>query len=145
MDAAYGQFHTRYLWENIKHIFFAPVKLLPTGELDFPMFSGFMFYVANPIFIVWFVRLIKDIRRKRVTRPMAAACLGLAVNLFLLCLHKSFGGYQFGARYTLDLIPHVLFYLLLSGRYKPMPWERFLCGFGLLFNAYGTITMHLIQ
>lgn len=143
LNAEYGQFHIRYLWPNLRNILIRPVTLLPTGELNFPMFDGFMFYLANPLFIVWLVRLVEDIRFRRITGPMVALCAGLLVNLLLLCLHKTFAGWQFGARYTIDLIPYAFFCLLLSGKGKPRLWELFLCAFGLLFNAYGTLTMRL--
>jgi len=143
VNAEYGQFHIRYLPDNLRNIFLRPVTLLPTGELDFPMFGGFMFFIVSPIFIVWFAQLVKDIWAKRITGSMVALCLAFAVNLFLLCLHKSFGGWQFGARYTIDLIPYVFFYLILSGKQKPLLWEKCLFVFGFLFNAYGTVTMRL--
>jgi hypothetical protein len=138
-----GQFHISYLWNNLRNIFMRPVKILPSGELDFPMFDGFMFYVANPIFIVWLVRFIKDIIKKNITLPMVTICVGLVINLICLCLHKTFGGWGFGARYTLDLVPYVLFYLLLSGNNRPNILTKALCGFGLLFNTYGMLFMRL--
>jgi hypothetical protein len=143
LNSEYGQFHIRYLWPNLRNILFRPVTLLPTGELNFPMFDGFMFYIANPFFIVWFVRLIQDIRYKRITGTLIALCIGFVVNLLFLCLHKTFAGWQFGARYTIDLIPYAFLFLLLSGKDRPRLWEQFLCAFGLLFNAYGMLIMRL--
>lgn len=143
LNAEHGQLHIRYLLDNFRNIFLRPVTLLSTGQVSLPMFGGFMFYLVSPIFIVWLVRLIRDIRFRNITGPMIAVCLGLLINLFLLCLHKSFGGWQFGARYTIDLIPYALFYLLLSGKNKSLLWEQFLFVFGLLFNAYGTLIMRL--
>lgn len=143
LNAEYGQFNIRYLWPNLRNILLRPVTLLPTGELNFPMFDGFMFYVVNPFFIVWFVRLIRDIWFKRMTGPLVALCIGLLINLLCLCLHRTFAGWQFGARYTVDLIPYAFMYLLLSGKDRPRIWEQFLCGFGLLFNAYGALLMRL--
>ena len=35
---------------------------------------------------------------------------------FLLLLHRTFGGFQLGARYVVDLIPYSFFYLLLCRR-----------------------------
>lgn len=138
-----GQFSIQYIWSNLRSVLFRPVTLLPTGALHYSMYDGFMFYVANPIFIVWGIRIVRDIRLKRMTGPMIALCAGLIVNLLCLCLHKTFGGWQFGARYTIDLIPYAFFYLLLSGKKKPYIIDQFLCGFGLLFNAYGAVTMRL--
>lgn len=143
-SAEYGQFSLRYLKNNLYNIFLRPIKPLPNGGLDFPLFDGFMFYVVNPFFIAWVVRVVKDIRSRSVSLPMVALCAGLIVNLLLLCMHKTFGGWQWGARYTIDLIPYAFMYLLLSGKNEPSPLDRFLCGFGLLFNSYGAIKMNLL-
>lgn len=143
--AAYGQFSLRYMPANLHNIFLRwPFKLLPSGGLDMPIFDGFMFYVANPLFIAWGIQVMKDMRHRAVSLPMAALCAGLIINLLLLCAHKTFGGWQFGARYTLDLIPYAFMYLLLSGKNIPSALDKFLCGFGLLFNGYGTIKMRLL-
>jgi hypothetical protein len=142
--AEYGQFNLRYLSANLRNIFLRPIKLLPSGGLDLPMFDGFMFYVANPFFIALIVRIIKDIRSRVMPLPAAALCVGLIINLLLLCTHKTFGGWQFGARYTIDLIPYAFIYILISGRTKLSRLDEFLCGFGLLFNSYGAMKMFTI-
>jgi len=102
-----------------------------------------MFYLSNPIFIAFAVWTVSDLRKKRMAPPMAAAAVGLIVNLLCLCMHKTFGGYQFGARYVIDLVPFALFYLLLSHRRAPMRWELGLCAFGLMINAYGAMAVRL--
>ena len=128
---------------NLSNIFLRGITLAEDGSLVFPQFDGFLFYVVNPFFLIAAIQLAKDIWRRRVTPPMWAALACLAANLLCLCLHKTFGGYQFGARYTVDLLPYAFFGLLLSGRKRPHRWECFAAAFGLLFNAYGTLLMRL--
>ena len=142
-EAEHGQFHLSYLGTNLHNIFLRGVTLDENGALVFPMFDGFLFYLANPFFIILAVQFVKDLRHHRITGPMWAAVAGLAVNLICLCLHKTFGGYQFGARYTVDLLPFAFAYLLLSGRKHPHRWEVFAAAFGFLFNAYGAVLMRL--
>ena len=142
LEAENGQFHLSYLWPNLLNIL-RPVGLNADGSLSYPLFNGFLFFLVNPLFLVWFVQLVRDLRRRRMTLPMVACFAGFLLNLLCLCLHKTFGGYQFGARYTLDMLPYALFCLILAGRQAPARWEKFLCAFGLLFNAYGTVVMRL--
>ena len=66
----------------------------------------------------------------------------LVLHFFLLLLHRTFGGWQFGARYLIDLCP-VLFYLALRHPVR----SRLLIGtimiWGVFFNVYGGLLFHL--
>ena len=59
----------------------------------------------------------------------------------LLC-HKTFGGWQFGARYLCDLIPMLMLFQL-RGRAKRAHWETAVGLFAIAFNIYGAILFHL--
>ena len=109
--------------------------------MSFPLFDGFMFYIANPIFLVWFVYLAQDIAKKRMTGEKWLITAALGFNLVLLMVHKTFGGWQFGARYTVDLLPYVLWYFMRCGRKMPKRWELLLGAFAVLFNLYGALYM----
>jgi len=64
--------------------------------------------------------------------------------LFLLLLHRTFGGYQFGARYTCDLLPYAALYLALPGRKRSMALIEWLLLFSALgFAIYGAYTIRL--
>lgn len=138
-----AQFGLEYLPANAYNIFLRLPSFSENGAIVLPLFDGFMFYLANPIFIVWFVRLAADIIQKQMTPEKAILAVGLALNLFLLLIHKTFGGWQFGARYTVDLLPFVLSYLLFSPKQKPRKWEIITGAFAILFNLYGALLMHL--
>ena len=62
-------------------------------------------------------------------------------NLVLVLVHNTFGGWQFGARYTVDLLPYVLWYFMRCGRKMPKRWELLLGAFAVLFNLYGALYM----
>ena len=127
-----GQFGTVYLKENYKTAFltFPETK---DGALSFSHF-GFAFYVSNVIFMALAVLLIAKIiiaiyyyvaeNEKPVVSeivPIAILILLLAAHLFLLMLHKTWGGWQFGSRYVVDLIPAAIVLMGLlskSGDYK---------------------------
>lgn len=138
-----GQFHISYLLSNLRNIFLRQVKILPSGKLQYPEFNGFAFYIANPIYLAWFVQIAKDIKNRNMSVLKVGTCIAIFSNIIALCMHKTFGGWQFGARYTIDCIPFVLFYFIISNRKKATEFERLLCGFGILFNAYGAVHMGL--
>jgi hypothetical protein len=79
------------------------------------------------------------------------------LGLIFLALHRTLGGYQFGSRYTLDLLPLALLFLLdarqreLQGEKEGLaaepvpPLAVFLMGFGCLLNLYGALAMPLLH
>ena len=142
----HGQFSTVYLWSNLKNLFLRPVTF-QNGRLSFTFFDGFMFYIANPLFLILFIRLLRGAFQKsvcpewRLTR--AALLFAMAAELVLLCLHKTLGGWQFGARYTVDLLPMALGCLFTLGKWEIESYEYALMGFGIAFNFYGCIAINL--
>ena len=139
-----GQFHIRYLWPNLKRLLFEPIRF-QFGLLDIPRYNGFMFFLANPIFLIWFIRCVLNLWRDQWFSPMGIlVAVGLAVELLLTCMHRTLGGWQFGARYTCDMIPFAYMYLAHKGpRQRPSPWELTLGGIAVAFNAYGVMYMYL--
>lgn len=137
-----GQFALVYLWNNLKNIFFRPVKL-ENGMLSFDLFDGFMFYIANPMFLVLFFHQIKALVRKETSFEGIVLTAAMALELLCLCVHKTFGGWQFGARYTCDLLPFALLYIGWRGPKKPSPECMALGAAAVAFNLYGTMYMNL--
>lgn len=138
--AEHGQFHWAYLWNNLKNIFFRPVRLRG-GSLDFTLFDGFMFYVANPLFLMLFFCQIRALVRRKLSFEGIALTAAMALEILLLCVHKTFGGWQFGARYTCDLLPFALLYI---GRKSPRRLSAGTAALGaaaVAFNLYGTMYM----
>lgn len=99
---------------------------------------GFSFFIANPVLLLLCCWIIADSigRRMSLTKIVLAICLLL--HLFLLLLHRTFGGYQFGARYTCDLLPYAAMYLALPGHRRRMAAaELFILVFAAVFAVYG--------
>ena len=140
-QSEHGQFSLTYLLSNLLRLL-RPVVPTASGGLSYPVFDGFAFFIANPLFSVLGIRLLQDLRHRRAPRHTGLLLACMAANLLLLCLHKTLGGWQFGARYTVDLLPFALLYLARSGADRPIrAWETGLCGFAVLFNAYGALAM----
>ncbi|WP_102049311.1 hypothetical protein [Pygmaiobacter massiliensis] len=141
VQSTHGQFNLVYLWQNLCNIF-RPVTLNSGLALQFPRFDGFLFLLANPVFIIFFIHLARP-APKPLHLLRWAAVAGFTLNLLALCVHKTFGGWQFGARYTVDLLPYALLFLAREPQRPVRWWEKDLCTFGLLFNAFGSIYMML--
>jgi hypothetical protein len=139
-----GQFSLSYLLPNLYNLFLRPITFVSNGGLEYPIYDGFMFYIANPIFIVLFIYIIKDLLKKEMTMVKVSICIAVLANIVLLCIHKTLGGWQFGARYTIDMIPMVFLYLLLSKKARPSRYELAIGAFAVMFNIYGMLAMSFL-
>ncbi len=158
LESEKGQFDPSYIGENLLRIL-RPVTLGEGLALEYPVFDGFLFFVANPFFLWMFVRIYRNLRAKAFDPVRVGLLAAQALNLVLLCAHKTFGGWQFGARYTCDLLPMALCYVCLS---PPAPqraggeplmagaaplrwWEKAVAVFGVAFNVYGALAMTFLH
>ena len=140
-EAEHGQFALCYLWPNLRRILFEPVRIRD-GALSFPVFDGFMFYVANPLFLALFYEQIRALVTRRTDLAGTALTVGMTLELLLLCMHKTFGGWQFGCRYTCDLLPFALLYIARKGRPRTGPALWALAALAVAFNVYGVFFMY---
>lgn len=132
------QFSLEFIWRNLKNIL-RPVTLNEKLALEYSVYDGFLFFLANPFFLL----LIGRCRKLKPYQGTALICMG--ANLMLLLMHRTFGGWQFGARYTVDMLPFALLAILPSLKDRPKPWELWLGAFAILFNLYGVVAMHILH
>lgn len=141
-----GQFSLTYLPGNLLQLL-RPVTLDPQLQLQFPLFNGFCLFLANPLFLLAILRALAVVRHREPQQhlPLPArgwsvllACLAVTV---LLCLHRTLGGWQFGARYLVDLLPWVILWFCTRPGWHPRTGSWTLCGMAILFNLYGAIYM----
>lgn len=146
-ESEYGQFHWRYILPNLYQLFLRPITLSWSGQLQYPIFNGFMFYLANPFFLVFLARLFQDLFHRRMTWVKALTALAMLLNILCLAGHKTLGGWQFGARYMVDLLPFALFYLLADGQplARPHRWQAAVGVAAVMFNAYGALAMTFLH
>ena len=151
--AADGQFSLRYLVPNLLNLL-RPVTLDAAGRLQFEHFDGFCFFVADPLFLLWAICGLRAAAGRKAARgpaapsgfpfPARGAALAaaFAAALALTCMHKTLGGWQFGARYLVDLQIYPLLWFLARGRGRaPGAAAWGLCGAAVLFNLYGAVYM----
>ena len=105
-----GQFSLSYLLPNFIQSIKLPFQFTPEFKLNVNLFSANIFYIFNPVILVFFYYNIKNcIFRRRLTDYLYP----IAVILFIVatCMHKTLGGAQFGARYFVDMIPYLAMYI----------------------------------
>ena len=142
-NTQYGQFSLRYAVQNWKTLFFGSPFIIRDGKLATYEF-GFSMFLSCPILICNLVWLAQDILKRRLTATKAIILLAGIANVFLLLMHRTLGGHQFGMRYALELVPLCLCWYLLSPERKKLSlWEFALLMFGLVFNFFGGCMVHI--
>lgn len=105
-----GQFHTSYILPNLIQAIKLPLVFEPEIKLNLNQFSANIFYIFNPLIAVFFYYNLKALILKRNIYDFMWL-LACALFVVLTCMHKTLGGYQFGARYFIDMIPYLAFYI----------------------------------
>lgn len=144
-----GQFSLTYLVPNLLQLL-RPVTLDAQGQLHFEIYNGFLFFAANPLFLLAMVRglllrLPGHQAEVQVSVPLPSAGWFVAAMCLLMtcltCMHRTLGGWQFGARYMVDLFPWLFVWFLGCPKWRPDSSAWALCGAAMLFNLYGALYM----
>lgn len=128
------QFSLSYVPGNFLEIF-----KLPGGERFWPEFNGTLFFLVNPAFILLAVRLLQ----RRLSPMRAVYILSLIVHLVMVLSHKTMGGWQFGCRYLVDMLPFSL--LIIGERPRQAPARSqlilpaVLAVLGIAVNVWGAV------
>ena len=105
---------------------------------------GFSLFIANPALLLIMVLFCADVLKRRAGAYEALIIVLFALHLLLLLSHRTFGGFQFGARYAVDLIPYAFAYL--TGRELPWGFKKpclLMMMAGLAFSIYGSLMIRL--
>ncbi len=148
LASEHGQFNLGYIPQNLERTILSPIFINENLGLEYTAYNGFLMYIANPIFIVSTVYLTRDIIKKRMTPSKIAISVALLLNYLALCAHETFGGWQFGARYTVDMVAFVMMYIALThqkGNAKPKGWEILAGVFAVMLNVYGALAMNFVH
>ncbi len=139
VEAKNGQFSLSYLKNNIYSLIRLP-KIADNGALKMQQFDGMNMLFASPVFAAAGIMCFK---KNNGTLKWTAAVL-LAAELFLICCHKTMGGWQFGNRYTNDVLPFALFIIAVSDKKQSdsLPLAL-LTLYGIIFNVCGTVLCNL--
>lgn len=140
------QFSTRHIMGNIKGFVFSwPFERAGTS-FKLKAF-GFSLFLANPLLLWMLLWAASDGLKGRLSLAKWLTLLFFLAQLMLLLMHRTFGGYQFGARYAVDLIPYAAIYLTLDQQKGQRFRLTFVLSMGaaLLFCIYGSLMIMLPQ
>ncbi len=136
------QFSLEHFGKNVHAFFFAlPFEQTADG-LRMRRF-GFSLFIANPVLLILLVRGATDLVKRRLGKERGLILMTLIIHLFLLLLHRTFGGFQYGARYAVDLIPYSLFCLSRREGKKLNAAEAVVLVLGFLMAVLGSLFIRL--
>ena len=122
------QFSIEHVAKNVKN-FLWRLPFNSEGQLEK---FGFSMLIACPTLALMLCWFIIDLFRRGMRVEKAIVLFTCVVHAFLLLMHRTFGGFQLGARYAVDLIPYTFFYLLLTPEKKRIN----ILEFGILTAAF---------
>ncbi|MDD5017001.1 MAG: hypothetical protein PHO15_02735 [Eubacteriales bacterium] len=95
------QFSLAYIPQN-----FLEILKLPNLQDGYfwPRFNGTLFFLVNPVYVL----LAVSMARNRFGARQIIYTLCLAAHFVLMLSHRTMGGWQFGSRYLVDMIPFML-------------------------------------
>lgn len=106
------QFSLNHVANNAKTFLFGAPLSFDGAKYTFNGF-GYSLFIACPAVTLMLVQAIVDLFKKQFTWVKAVALGTLLLHIFLLLLHRTFGGYQLGARYVVDVLPCTVCYFAL--------------------------------
>ncbi len=113
------------------------------GAVKFRMF-GYSVFLACPMLLLMTVWFACDLIKKRMTRERVVVFACFVVHLLLLLTHRTFGGFQLGARYAVDVMPYAFLYLLLkTEKTRLSAWEGALLAAVLILTLFGSVAVHV--
>lgn len=113
------------------------------GGLQLKKF-GFSLFLANPILLFLMLWTLRDTVKRELSLIRLLIPVFFLLQLTLLLMHRTFGGFQFGARYAVDLIPYAALYLM--GMKKEQRLRLPLLAvmiLSLAFSIYGSLMIQL--
>lgn len=141
-----GQFSLNYATKNFKQLFRLPQTGGEHGMLIYDTYDCMAFWLIDPIIVSFMVTWLYALTRKRKACGLnliivpATTC----VHLMIVCCHKTMGGYQFGNRYIVDMLPYVFYGLITykQGVGKAEWLNNPLFALGFSINLIGTVSTY---
>lgn len=141
-----GQFSLNYATKNFKQLFRLPQTGGEHGMMIYDTYDCMAFWLIDPIIVSFMVTWLYALTRKRKACGLnliivpATTC----VHLMIVCCHKTMGGYQFGNRYIVDMLPYVFYGLITykQGVGKAEWLNNPLFALGFSINLIGTVSTY---
>ena len=154
LNSKHGQFNIEYLLKNLKTLILIP-DVGVKGIVNYPKFNGFSIFIINPIIIVMLIGLITYLSslilnfKQKYQENYNLLVITIFTSIFLqvifICMHITMGGWHFGNRYLIDILPAVFLLLILFDKYLKNYRIIYIPFFfyGLVFNTVGTAIFYL--
>lgn len=137
------QFSVNHIAKNVSTFVLGMPVDNENGTLHLKRF-GFSMFIANPAFLCLLGWTLRDMWHRTLTWRQGAIVFTWALHLLLLLSHRTFGGYQYGARYAVDCIPYVVLFMVERKHQKALKAvPQALLMAGLLLAICGSITITL--
>ena len=137
------QFSLAHVVNNLKTFLWGMPLEIRGGALTFKQF-GYSMLLACPTLLLMLVWAAVDLVKGRMRWEKGVVLITCLAHAFLLLLHRTFGGFQLGARYAVDLIPYSFFYLLLTPEKRKLHLaEGIFLFLVLLLTLWGVTEVHL--
>lgn len=141
-----GQFSLSYAAKNLDLILRLPQIGGENGALVYASYDCMAFWLIAPITIsflgAWVFAVIS--KWKKQAFEIVGLPMMLGVHLMIVCCHRTLGGFQFGNRYLVDMLPYVFFGLLIfkskNESMSLLNFPLFMLGFSV--NLIGTVAAY---
>ena len=105
---------------------------------------GYSMLIACPALTLMLAGFAVDVVKKQLRWEKVLVLACCVLHAFLLLLHRTFGGFQLGARYAVDLMPYAFFYLLLTPeKRKAGAAEILVLAAVFLMTCVGVVQVHI--
>ena len=141
-----GQFSLNYATKNFNQLFRLPQTGGEHGMLIYDTYDCMAFWLIDPIIVSFMVTWLYALTRKRKACGLSLIIVPatICVHLMIVCCHKTMGGYQFGNRYIVDMLPYVFYGLITYkqdvGKAEWLNNPLFALGFSI--NLIGTVSTY---
>ena len=141
-----GQFSLNYAMKNFNQLFRLPKTGGEHGMLIYDTYDCMAFWLIDPIIVSFMVTWLYALTRKRKACGLSLIIVPatICVHLMIVCCHKTMGGYQFGNRYIVDMLPYVFYGLITykqgAGKAEWLNNPLFALGFSI--NLIGTVSTY---
>lgn len=137
------QFSLSHIPRNARTFLLGLPFTVVNGAPEWNVF-GYSIFLACPMLLLQAIWFVTDLVKRRVTREHAVVFACAVVHLFSLLTHRTFGGFQLGARYAVDVMPYAFFYLLLKKeKTRLCVWEGVLLGIVFILTMCGAVSVHV--
>lgn len=137
-NSEYGQFHYTYILQNLYNLVRLPEFHFDT-KMNIPQFNGMNILVCFPI-IIWCMFVVYKTNAAKKFNLLVVLCM--ALHILSLVSHKTMGGYHYGNRYIIDVLPAVYATVCnadLDVKYRNFHLFQALFLFGLVFKIIGYV------